>query len=159
MSSEAYQQYEKKHFEKVNQCKRYRVTWRQLLTGAEWPHLPQADNEPYPQVYAILDSTDKPVYVGGSTDVFDRLMTHVGRGNFSWAQEPSPVGRYIIDMAPASVDWGIELLCLRKCDEPWAIRLYNPWFNTIDCDGSKSVKPTPAPVVFVLEVGLTDSLF
>jgi hypothetical protein len=110
-------------------------------------------------VYVILDATDTPIYVGGSTSVLDRLATHVGRGAFSWASGPSTVGQYIIDMAPASVDWGIDLLYLPKSDEPWVIRLYNPWFNTAHCDGTKSVKPTPPPVIFEMEVGLTENLF
>ncbi len=159
MSEDFVQQFREQQFSKIATCKRFRVTWRQLITGADWPRLPLEDGEQFPQVYAILDSADVPIYVGGSVSIYDRLMTHVGRGNFSWAQGPSAVGQYIIDMAPVSGDWGIELLCLRKNDEPWVIGLYNPWFNYAHCDASKSIKPTPAPVLDEMEVGLTEGLF
>lgn len=154
MLDDFFKQFDEQQFGKIAACKRFRVTWRQLIEGADWPSLPLAGDDQFPQVYAILDSVDAPIYVGGSTDVFSRLTTHVGRGNFSWAQGPSPVGRYIIDMAPLSVEWGIELLCLRKTDESWVIKMYNPWFNVAHCKGELSVKPTPAPLVHEAKVVL-----
>ena len=65
-------------------------------------------------VYIVRDA-DLVLYVGKSeANVVDRLLSHIGEGDFGWTGTSS-LGRLIKANMPESGDWQIELLTPEEC--------------------------------------------
>lgn len=158
MDRDFFQMYQDRLIEEIAGCKRVRITWSDLPNGDDWPDLHLAAGDHTPQVYVILDSTGAPIYVGGSVCVFDRLMSHLGKGRFWWAQSASRVGSYILANMPAALDWHIELRCIAKHFEPAVIRELSPYFNDIYRYTGCATIPVPSAVEKP-HVGATDDLY
>jgi hypothetical protein len=70
---------------------------------------------PY-KLYLIRDS-DVVFYVGKTGQyVIDRLLGHLGKGAWSWAEGPSYLGRLVLDNLPESRDWQVDLRTIAECE-------------------------------------------
>lgn len=83
---------------------------------------------PGARVYVLRDGR-AVFYVGvSSNNVTDRVLEHCGRG--TWGKLPDNVGRFILDNAPRSHKWQVDLLTLEDC-APY-VKKYNRNFQRWD---------------------------
>ena len=75
-------------------------------------------------VYLYRDGSTV-LYIGRSTSPLQRLLEHLGRGDF--CDIPSPLGKTIIDNLPLSLGWTLLLLTVADC-EP-LVRLHRPEYH------------------------------
>jgi hypothetical protein len=67
------------------------------------------------RVYLWRDG-DIIFYVGKSdVAIIDRLLTHLGRGPWSWGEPLSPMGRLVQQNLPESLAWQVELYTIDDC--------------------------------------------
>jgi len=99
-------------------------------------------------VYVFRDM-EAVFYVGSATRILSRVLTHLGRGPWSWGGQ-SAMARLLIANAPASRDWQVEFLTMADCvpyvkryfpavkqysialAEKAMIRHYRPCLNDVD---------------------------
>ena len=63
----------------------------------------------------MVRNADVIFYVGQSQDVRTRLLAHMGKGQWGWAQGLSSLGTLVGYNLPESLDWQIELLTPGDC--------------------------------------------
>jgi hypothetical protein len=98
------------------------------------------------RLYVLRDGAGVILYIGQSSDVGERLLSHVGRG--AWLGfMVSRVGRFVLDHMPAALDWQIETYDLAELQAVYAaywlpehvvdaaeealIRAHEPHFNVL----------------------------
>jgi hypothetical protein len=87
-----------------------KITITDLLNGfTEDP-----DAQDLHSLYLIRDG-DVVFYVGKSENVIDRLLGHLGLGNWGWAGGSDSLVRLIEANLPQSLNWQIELLTVEDC--------------------------------------------
>lgn len=121
--------------------KEFAIKVRQNETGIR--------EQPY-EIYVIRDE-ETIFYVGKSVNPEDRLLSHLG---MDWRANSSPIGRFIIEQAPASGDWLFLQYTVKEmqtilglCDpcnvdvaEETLIHLHRPHFNK-----AMNYNPCPLP--------------
>lgn len=71
---------------------------------------PSMREQPY-EIYVIRDE-ETIFYVGKSVDPEDRLLGHMG---MDWHATTTPIGRFIIEQAPASGNWLFLQYTVEEC--------------------------------------------
>jgi len=78
-------------------------------------------------IYLIKDE-ETVLYVGQAGNPYDRFISHIGE---DWHADPSPIGKFILQHAPASGAWLFIQYTLEDC-QPFVEQHYQTSYYDVD---------------------------